>query len=92
MPFSRASINSPARTCDWQAVKDEPINLKVLRHDQDDMTLVDLPGITRVAREGQGSDGKQLEGMILRMCRRYAEPPESIILNVASAQTCTAMV
>jgi len=70
---------------DDKAVKDEPINLKVLRHDQDDMTLVDLPGITRVAREGQGGDGKQLEGMILGMCRKYAEPPESIILNVASA-------
>ena len=68
-----------------KAVKDEPINLKVLRHDQDEMTVVDLPGITRVAREGQGGDGKQLEELILRMCRKYAEPAESIILNVASA-------
>ena len=70
---------------DSKAVCDQPINLKIVRHDQDDMTLVDLPGITRVAREGQGSDGKVLEEMILKMCRKYAEPPESIILNVASA-------
>ena len=42
-------------------------------------------GITRVAREGQGSDGKELEAMILGMCRRYCAPPETVILNVVSA-------
>ena len=34
-------------------VQDTPIELKVYRNDQDDLTLVDLPGITRTAREGQ---------------------------------------
>lgn len=59
----------------------------ILRHDQDDLTLIDLPGITRVAQEGQG-DGTAQAGqrkLIMDMCRRYAKPPESIILNVVSA-------
>ena len=44
-------------------VKDLPISLKVFRHDQDDLTLVDLPGITRVALEGQaGGDGRLGDG------------------------------
>ena len=67
-----------------KGVKDEPIELKVFRRDQDDLTLIDLPGITRVGREGQG-DGKQLEALILGMCKRYSAPPESVILNVVSA-------
>ena len=71
---------------DGKDVRDLPISLKVFRHDQDDLTLVDLPGITRVALEGQaGGDGKQLEKLIMEMCRRYMAPKESILLNVVSA-------
>ena len=55
------------------------------RRDQDDLTLIDLPGITRIARAGQGTDGETLERKILGMCRRYCEPDESVILNVVSA-------
>ena len=72
-----------------KAVHDVEIQLKVYRHDQDDLTLIDLPGITRVAQEGQGDGtaqaGQRLEKLIMDMCRRYAKPPESIILNVVSA-------
>ena len=70
---------------DQKMVQDTPIELKVYRHDQDDLTLVDLPGITRTAREGQQGTGKALEEMILNMCRRYCAPEESVILNVVSA-------
>ena len=67
-------------------VQDEPIELTVFRKEQLDLTLVDLPGITRVALEDQaGGDGKALETLLLDMCRRYMEPKESIILNVVSA-------
>ena len=66
-------------------VIDNPIELRVYRHDQDDLTLVDLPGITRTSREGQSGSGKELEALILKMCRRYCEPQESVILNVVSA-------
>ena len=71
-----------------KAVHDVEISSRsILRHDQDDLTLIDLPGITRVAQEGQG-DGTAQAGqrkLIMDMCRRYAKPPESIILNVVSA-------
>ncbi|KAL1527928.1 hypothetical protein AB1Y20_009301 [Prymnesium parvum] len=71
-----------------KAVTDTEIELKVFRHGQEDLTLIDLPGITRVAQAGQGDGpeaGRRLEQLILGMCRRYAEPPESILLNVVSA-------
>eukprot|EP00978_Attheya_sp_CCMP212_P004325 scaffold9455_cov54-Attheya_sp.AAC.1 len=63
-------------------VLDAPIELKIFRRDQDDLTLVDLPGITRVAVKGQTGD---VEALILGMCRRYMKPEESILLNVVSA-------
>ena len=64
---------------------DQPIELKIYRQDQDDLTLVDLPGITRVALSDQaGGDGKKLEALILGMCIRYMEPEQSILLNVVS--------
>ena len=68
-----------------KGVEDKPIYLEVHRHDQEDLTLVDLPGITRVAREGQGGSGAELEALIKGMARQYCEPKETIILNVVSA-------
>ena len=71
---------------DGKDVRDLPITLKVFRHDQDNLTLIDLPGITRVALEGQaGGDGKRLEDLIMKMCHHYMAPEESILLNVVSA-------
>jgi GTPase SAR1 family protein len=68
-------------------IKDRPIELKVFRNNQDDLTLIDLPGITRVALKGQaGGDDKELENIITSMYEKYLEPEETIILNVASAQ------
>lgn len=66
-------------------VLDRAIELKVFRHDQDDLTVVDLPGITRVSRKDQQTSGKELEKLILDMCRKYCEPEESVILNVVSS-------
>uniref|UniRef100_A0A7S4JM12 Dynamin GTPase n=1 Tax=Odontella aurita TaxID=265563 RepID=A0A7S4JM12_9STRA len=67
-------------------VRDSPIELKIFRRNQADLTLVDLPGITRVALSDQaGGDGKKLENLIIGMCRRYMAPKESILLNVVSA-------
>lgn len=68
-------------------IKDRPIELKVFRNNQDDLTLIDLPGITRVAIKGQaGGNDEELENIILAMYGKYLEPKETIILNVASAQ------
>jgi hypothetical protein len=67
-------------------VQDTPIDLKVFRHDADELTLVDLPGITRHAVAGQaGGDGKKLEQLITGLCRKYMTPAESVILNVVTA-------
>jgi interferon-induced GTP-binding protein Mx1 len=71
---------------DGKDIRDEPIELKIYRIDQDDLTLVDLPGITRVALNDQaGGDGRKLEKMILDMCKKYMAPEQSILLNVVSA-------
>jgi hypothetical protein len=63
-------------------VVDKEIELTVFRHDQDDLTLIDLPGMTRVPVKGQHQD---IEATITAMYSRYMEPEETIILNVISA-------
>ena len=65
-------------------IKDSPIELRVFRNNQDDLTLTDLPGITRVAITGQGNDDK-LEELIKTMYHKYLSRDNTIILNVASA-------
>jgi interferon-induced GTP-binding protein Mx1 len=71
---------------DGKDIRDESIEPKIYRIDQDDLTLVDLPGITRVALNDQaGGDGHKLEKMILDMCKKYMAPEQSILLNVVSA-------
>ena len=63
-------------------VVDKPLELTVFRHEQDDLTLIDLPGMTRVAVGGQSED---IEETITKMYRRYMTPPEAVLLNVVSA-------
>lgn len=46
------------------------------------MTLVDLPGMTRVAVDGQHDD---IAATIKEMYQTYMEPEETIMLNVVSA-------
>ena len=70
-----------------------PITLTVSRPDLPDLTLVDLPGIVRVAI---GDQPKNIHEQISTMIRNYIESDESIILNVLSAQvdfaTCESIV
>lgn len=67
-------------------VQNKPITVKIFRKNQDDLTLVDLPGITRVALEDQaGGNNQELEKRIMGMCREYMTPEESILLNVVNA-------
>jgi GTPase SAR1 family protein len=71
-----------------KGISDTPIQLSVFRNtnNQDNLTLVDLPGITRVALNDQaGGNGKLLEQQIMNMCRTYMSPKESILLNVVSS-------
>jgi hypothetical protein len=67
---------------DAKDVVDVPLELTVYRKDQDDLTLIDLPGITRVAQNGQH---KNIEDTIVQMYSRYMKPEEAILLNVVTA-------
>jgi len=59
-------------------IVDLPIECKIFRTNQDDLTLVDLPGITRVALEDQaGGNGKLLEDQIMNMCVASTWHPRS---------------
>ncbi|ESQ29440.1 hypothetical protein EUTSA_v10024158mg [Eutrema salsugineum] len=65
-----------------KGVSDTPLTLHVKKSGVPDLTMVDLPGITRVPVNGQPEDiYEQISGMIMK----YIEPQESIILNVLSA-------
>ena len=70
-----------------------PITLTVSRPDLPDLTLVDLPGIIRVAVGDQPED---IHDLISKMIMDHIESEESIILNVLSAQvdfaTCESIV
>lgn len=64
-------------------VKDTPIQLLIRKPHAPDLTMVDLPGITRVPVHGQPENiYEQISSMIMK----YIKPEESIILNVLSAQ------
>ncbi|KAG0619429.1 hypothetical protein M758_4G139100 [Ceratodon purpureus] len=64
-------------------VKDTPISLHIRKPHAPDLTMVDLPGITRVPVHGQPQNiYEQIQAMIMK----HISPEESIILNVLSAQ------
>ncbi|CAI5500350.1 unnamed protein product [Closterium sp. Naga37s-1] len=70
-----------------------PITLEVRRPDLPDLTLVDLPGITRVPIEDQPKD---IYNQVKAMIMHYITPKESVILNVLAAEvdfsTCESIV
>ncbi|KAF3338123.1 dynamin-related protein 4C-like protein [Carex littledalei] len=65
-----------------KGISDAPITLVVKKKGVPDLTLVDLPGITRVAVHGQPED---IYEQISHTIMGYIAPKESIILNVLSA-------
>lgn len=67
-----------------KGVTNEPINLKVYSPNVLNLTLVDLPGLTKVATEGQPADlPQQIHNMVLK----YIKPDNSIILAITPANT-----
>ncbi|KAL3852739.1 hypothetical protein ACJMK2_016356 [Sinanodonta woodiana] len=62
----------------------EPINLKIFSPNVVNLTLVDLPGITKVPVGDQPAD---IEMQIRDLCSQYIGNPNSIILAVTSANT-----
>ncbi|XP_042515850.1 dynamin-related protein 4C-like [Macadamia integrifolia] len=67
---------------DSKGISHTPITLVVKKKSVPDLTMVDLPGITRVPVRGQPEDiYEQISNIIME----YITPKESIILNVLSA-------
>lgn len=62
----------------------EPINLKIFSNRVVNLTLVDLPGITKVPVGDQPED---IEAQIKDLLVKYIENPNSIILAVTAANT-----
>ncbi|KAH8267442.1 hypothetical protein KR018_002347 [Drosophila ironensis] len=62
----------------------EPINLKIFSTNVVNLTLVDLPGITKVPVGDQPED---IEAQIKELVLKYIENPNSIILAVTAANT-----
>ncbi|CAK9136888.1 unnamed protein product [Ilex paraguariensis] len=65
-----------------KGISHTPLTLVVKKNGVPDLTMVDLPGITRVPVHGQPDDiYEQISAIIME----YIRPEESIILNVLSA-------
>ncbi|XP_015072243.1 dynamin-related protein 4C-like [Solanum pennellii] len=65
-----------------KGISNYPLTLVVKKNGVPDLTMVDLPGITRVAVQGQPED---IYEQIYDIIMKYIVPEESIILNVLSA-------
>ncbi|KAF8391996.1 hypothetical protein HHK36_022336 [Tetracentron sinense] len=67
---------------DGKGISNAPLTLVVKKQGVPDLTMVDLPGITRVPVHGQPENiYEQISSIIME----YIKPKESIILNVLSA-------
>ena len=67
-----------------QGISADPINLKIYSQNVVNLTLVDLPGITKVPVGDQPED---IEQQIKELCVKYISNPNSIILSVTAANT-----
>ncbi|KAM7002817.1 dynamin-1-like protein isoform 4-T4 [Tautogolabrus adspersus] len=67
-----------------KGISDEPIHLKVFSPHVVNLTLVDLPGITKVP---VGDQPKDIEVQIKDLILKYISNPNSIILAVTAANT-----
>ena len=65
-------------------IVDKPIVLNVYSQTCPDLTLIDLPGVTRVP---VGDQPKNIEEITKKMARRYCEDPLTIILCVIAANS-----
>ena len=65
-------------------IVDKPIVLNVYSQTCPDLTLVDLPGVTRVP---VGKQPKNIEEITKKMAKRYCEDPLTIILCVIAANS-----
>ena len=69
---------------DNKGIVDDPIVLQVFSADTPDLTVIDLPGITRIAI---GDQPKDIERITKTMVKRYCEDDRTIILCVLAANS-----
>lgn len=62
-------------------IVDDPIKLRIYSNDCPDLTMIDLPGITRIDIKGQ----KDIQRITTEMAARYCKDPKTIILCVIPA-------
>lgn len=67
-----------------KGISPEPIHLKIFSPNVLTLTIIDLPGITKVPIGDQPED---IETQIKEMCLKYINNPNSIILAVTAANT-----
>jgi dynamin 1-like protein len=67
-----------------KGISDKQIGLTIYSPNVVDLTLVDLPGITKVPVKGQGED---IERQIKRLVMNYIRPPNALILALSAANT-----
>ena len=67
-----------------KGVTDQPINLKIFSNTVLNLTLVDLPGLTKIAVEDQPAD---IADQIKKMVMAYITPKNAIILAITPANT-----
>ncbi|XP_008780399.2 dynamin-related protein 4C [Phoenix dactylifera] len=88
IPTSEAGISNSISSAtaeiagNGKGISNTPLTLVVKKRGVPDLTMVDLPGITRVPVHGQPDNiYEQISGIIME----YIAPKDSIILNVLSA-------
>jgi dynamin 1-like protein len=67
-----------------KGIVNDPITMTVYANSCPDLTLIDLPGITKVPLRGS-SQGKDIEEVTKGMCKYYCEQARTIILCVCQA-------
>lgn len=65
-------------------ISDEPISLTIFSPYVVDLTMVDLPGITKVPIRGQPAD---IEDQIKRITYKFISQPNALILALTAANT-----
>ncbi|OAF71087.1 Interferon-induced GTP-binding protein Mx [Intoshia linei] len=80
--ISQEIIDETERTVPGKQVSPSPINLTVLSPNVMNLTLVDLPGLTKIAVGGQD---KNISKTIRKMVLSFINKPNSLILAVSPA-------
>lgn len=60
-------------------IVDKPIVITIHSHTCPDLTVIDLPGITRIPLKGS-DQGQDIEKVTKKMALRYVKDPRTIIL------------